>query len=228
MKYEDIKNIEITGWISQIIKKMPKDIMDNCSLNIYSKNDRIIEVGARAEKVYIVVKGNVKIKNMLPNGVVYSFASMRAPFLLGEDETFASIKHYRGIVDCEGKCVAICMSKETFIEWMHKDISVLYEISSFIIKKHITQKIKDRSYLFLSGKSRLAYCLSEYYNIKQKDNECLLKITREHLADEIGFSVKTVNRCIAKLKDEQALSIIGHGIRINEQEYKKLISLLNN
>lgn len=227
MNIKEFKQLEVDEWLHNILATMSDDIIEQVQKLKFNKNDIIINPDDPATSVYIVLKGSVKVQNILPTGAIYSFASLHAPFFLGEDEAFADITHYRGSVECETRCTALHLSRDLFLMWMKSNTECLFNVSSYIIQKHISQKIKDRSYLFFSGSARVAYCLSEHYVLQQKNDLCKLKITRVHLADEVGLSVKTVNRCIDKLKTNNALSVEGRYILIDKMQYCNLIDIIN-
>lgn len=228
MNINEIDFAQMDKWVEKLVATMPQHIQERCILKKYEKNDVMIEAGSDADKVFILLTGTVKIMNHLPTGIIYTFATVGSPSLLGEEEALAGVERYRGEVKCYTKCSTLYMHRDVFLEWMSLSNAGLLQVVNLVINKNNAQKTKDRSYLFLSGTARLAYCLVENYNIKQKNGVSKLKITRNHIADETGCNVKTVNRCITKLKEADAITVNGQMITIDEEQLKRLIEIIND
>ena len=69
--------------------------------------------------------------------------------------------------------------------------------------------------------------LVKYYKNKAGvQNVLQINKTRQQMSDEIGVSIKTVNRSIKKLKEENLISLTKGKIYINQSQYLKLFSML--
>ncbi len=54
-----------------------------------------------------------------------------------------------------------------------------------------------------------------------------MQIKRQQIADETGFSTKTVNRSIRKLSDNGLVTLDGRKIIISESQYEQLLALID-
>lgn len=216
------RDLAASKWLSDILQFMPDDILQKCRLVNRSKGATLMRVGDAAEFVYLLIDGEVKIMNELPHGIIYAIGTLHAPGILGENEVLASIPCYRGTVMCDTNCKLIYLAKSDFLLWMKKSPEALYRVTIQIIVKNSSQVSRDRVFLFSTGEKRLAYLLASYYERKSENGTCILKIPRSKLADEIGFCIKTVDRCIAKFKQLNMIDRHGMKISITHEQYLKL------
>ena len=87
----------------------------------------------------------------------------------------------------------------------------------------ISQTADARKYLFIEGRERLMMHLIRKYEQKQPLKQVLeLKESRDQLSEEIGFSVKTLNRNIKKLKEIDLIDIQKGKIVITEAGYQEM------
>ncbi len=215
MSYEDD---DIRRQAETLFETMPEDIRACCFPLRKVRGESITKTGSDADKVFFLLKGRAKIMNELPDGVLYSFAAVSAPALLGETEAFAELPFYRGTVVCETECRMVSMSSEVFLRWMHISHAALYTITASIVRKNCMQNSHDRALLFYTGVNRIAFHLLEYCTFPHAGGDFELKISREQLADEVGTSVKTVNRCLAQLEEQGLMNRRGHSICISKQQ----------
>lgn len=209
-------------WISGILQFMPENLQQKCRLVHRNKGAMLMRVGDEAQSVYLLIDGEVKIMNELPRGIIYALGNLRAPGILGENEVLTGIPYYRGTVMCETDCKFIYLSKNDFLLWMKKSHDALYRVTVQIIEKNLSQVSRDRVFLFSTGEKRLAYLLARYFEHKAEAGICVLHIPRSKLADEIGFCMKTVDRCIAKFKQLDMIGRHGAKITITKAQYTKL------
>jgi CRP/FNR family cyclic AMP-dependent transcriptional regulator len=209
-----------------LFKTMPSHLMADCRICSAGQGTTLIYAGDPCETVFILVSGTIKITSEFLNGIIYSFAKVYAPSFLGETESFSGFSYYRATVACETDCHYVAMSKNQFIKWMKSSNDALFTITTSITKKIAQQSARDRTFLFSSGESRLAYQFTQNYENNAQNDVCRIKIPRYQLADEICLSIKTVNRCIAKLREKNFFTQEGRVIIINKEQYQRLLNLL--
>jgi CRP/FNR family transcriptional regulator, cyclic AMP receptor protein len=212
----------VREWISYMMQCMPAELRQKCQLVHRNKGKALMRVGDAAESVFLLIDGEVKIMNELPRGIIYVLGVLHAPGILGENEVLVNFPHYRGTVVCETECTFIYLSKADFLAWMKKSPEALYKVTVQIIEKNSSQVARDRIFLFSTGEKRLAYLLSRYYEGKAENGVCTLSIARRKLADEIGFCIKTIDRCIGKFKSLEMVSQQGMKIIITRAQYMML------
>lgn len=216
------QNAKTRQWLLEFMHSMPPGLPEKCQLINRPAGNFLVRMGDAADSVYMLIAGEVRIMNELPNGTIYSFAKLYAPGILGEYEVLGNFAYYRATVVCESVCTFIYLTKNDFLAWMKKSHEALFKLTVQIVTKNASQVSRDRAFLFTTGESRLAYHLAQYYEHKADQGVCELNIPRSQLADEIGFCVKTIDRCIGKFKSLGMLGRRGTKITIDAAQYKML------
>ena len=67
--------------------------------------------------------------------------------------------------------------------------------------------LENRLYMQLDGKERIKMYLIQRYEKLDSDDRCVLRITKQKIADEIGFSLRTVQRALKKLNEENFIEL---------------------
>ena len=106
------------------------------------------------------------------------------------------------------------------MEWMHMDIDALYMRTQENMKRLVMQTAEARRYLFMEGKDRLMVHLVRKYEQKQPLPEKFeLKQTRTRISEEVGISMKTLNRNIKKLEEVNLIQLNKGKIVITKSQY---------
>lgn len=91
------------------------------------------------------------------------------------------------------------------------------------IHRLITQTAEARKYLFMEGKDRLMVHLIRLYEQHQPLPPILeLRHTRSQMAEEIGFSVKTLNRSVKRLEELSLIQVQKGKIVIPQAGYRRM------
>ena len=110
-----------------------------------------------------------------------------------------------------------------YMEWLRSDVEALYLRTRENMRRLISQTADARKYLFIEGRERLMMHLIRKYEQKQPlKKELELKESRDQLSEEIGFSVKTLNRNIKKLSETGLIDIRKGKIVISEEGYQQM------
>lgn len=81
--------------------------------------------------------------------------------------------------------------------------------------------------IILSGKASgvewlMLYLIRKYERKGRADNICSLKQTRSQMAEEIGFSIKTMDRSIKKLEEDGMLRLEKGKIQVDQSGYLEM------
>ena len=93
------------------------------------------------------------------------------------------------------------------------------------MRRLITQTTDARRYLFLEAKERLVLYLVRKYEQKAANSKIIdmnLNQPRTQLAEEIGFSTKTLSRNIKILEEKGFIQVNKGKILITEEEYQRM------
>ncbi|WP_312641472.1 Crp/Fnr family transcriptional regulator [Hydrogenoanaerobacterium sp.] len=209
----------------ELIKNMPEPIEEKVRIIKKSAGDILVRMQDTAKNVYILLEGDIKAMNQQVSGAVYVFATFSAPSLFGEFEAFSQCSYYRGTLTCVTKCTLAVMPTEAYLNWMRKDHEALFQRTQQITKQLVDQAGSERNFLFFTGKDRLVAFLISCYQKTQVNGMCHIKVTRQQIADETGFCVKTVQRGLNQLKRKGMLTFDRREIVINQEQYRQLDEL---
>ena len=97
-----------------------------------------------------------------------------------------------------------------------------------VVKRSNNDERDNRFYLRLKAIDRIKLFFRYAYEQNQVDDLCTLRITRQEMADETGYSVKTVNRVVKELSESDLIKIIGQRIQINKKQYLRILDDLEH
>lgn len=190
----------------------------------------LIKAGDCCNNIYIILSGKTTGIDWPINEIAYSFKDFGPGDFFGEIECFADLANYRISVVTRTKCKVLVIPAMYYMNWIRNDVDALYLRSKVNMRRLITQTTDARRYLFLEGKERLILYLVRAYEQAEdidENGELYILETRNYLAEEIGFSVKTLNRNIKVLEEEGSIEVRKGKIFINEKLYRNLKSYMD-
>ena len=118
--------------------------------------------------------------------------------------------------------IIMYIPRKDFEEWIKKDIHFLTLVSQKVALKLYRSSSNRGAKLFYPPHFLLLDYLLQFAQKEkiQKDQTIIIKKTREELYEEIGVSVKTINRTIPKLKEDGVISIVKGKISMSYEQYK--------
>ena len=156
-------------------------------------------------------------------GRPYFFKDYGPGDFFGEIEYFADLLNYRISVVTVTRCRVLIIPVKYYMEWLQSDAEALYLRTKENMRRLISQTADARKYLFIESRERLMMHLIRKYEQKLPLKKVLeLRQSREQLSEEIGFSVKTLNRNIKKLEKEELICLQKGKIIITEAGYLKM------
>lgn len=186
-------------------------------------NQAFIKAGTKCTHIYIILSGKVTGVEWPMNDRSYPFKDFGPGDFFGEIECFAGLPKYRISIVSSTKCRVLSIPANYYMEWMHMDVDALFLRTQENMHRLIVQTAEARNYLFMEGKDRLMVHLIRKYEQKQPLVKTLeLKQTRNQIADEIGFSLKTLNRSVKKLEEMEVISTNKGKVVITEEGYRQM------
>lgn len=193
------------------------------------ENEALIKAGERCSNIYIILSGKVTGIEWPMNERPYYFKDYGPGDFFGEIEYFADLSNYRIGVITATRCRVLVIPVAPYMEWLRSDVDALYLRTKENMRRLISQTADARKYLFIEGRERLMMYLIRKYEQKQPAGKVLeLRQNREQLSEEIGFSVKTLNRNIKKLKEANLIQIQKGKVVIAEAGYLRMKEHIGN
>lgn len=215
------------AYLKNLFEKIPVNSR-SCRIVKIEENSEFITANEPCNKIWILIEGQVRAAEEQVSGDVYVFTEFAAPEFFGEMEVLAGVPNYKVTLLTATSCRFIVMSVKNYLNWICNDSEAMLLRVNAILRRTLEDLKDDRAYLFLDGVNRLIIYITKYYKKYAKDKICVMEIKRQQIADETGFSVKTVNRSIKKLLDNGLITMDKRKIVISEKQYGELLKLIDN
>lgn len=202
--------------------------MDECSIVPVKKGTRFVTAREELTKVWILIDGDVNVLEEYRAGLVYIFQENKSPSIFGEMELIANMDFYMASLIAKTECLMITLPVKSYLNYLKNNPQLLFERAQINLKILLEAEHNNRIYLHLKSIDRMKLYFMKYYEINGTDEICILRVTHQQIADETGYSVKTVLRSISKLKEQGYLTVQGQKIKIAKQQYKKMFSSIQD
>jgi CRP/FNR family cyclic AMP-dependent transcriptional regulator len=116
------------------------------------------------------------------------------------------------------------MTADTFLNWMKMDNDFAVAVARLLAAKMYPTSNEAGRVKFQPSQERF----EEYLAKRLGDIETdlfILHTSRQQIADDIGTSVKTVNRCVTKMRDDGELALLHGKITLNREQQSRLRSV---
>jgi CRP/FNR family transcriptional regulator, cyclic AMP receptor protein len=213
-------------YLQQLFKHIPIPNR-SCRIVKMKANTKFISANEPCTAIWILIEGQVRATEEQISGDVYVFTEFQAPELFGEMEGLSGITYYKVTLVTSTDCTFITMSMDNYLNWIRHDAEALFLRVQAIMSHVLVESKNDRAYLFLDGIDRLVLYMTNYYQEHAKDKLCIIQTKRQQIAEQTGFSVKTVNRSIKKLLDDGLIAKREGKIAITERQYETLLELMD-
>lgn len=210
-------------YMKMLFQNCTEEVKYYMSMAEVQENQTLIEAGERCSNIYIILSGKVTGIEWPMTGRPYFFKDYGPGDFFGEIEYFADLLNYRISVVTVTRCRVLIIPVKYYMEWLQSDAEALYLRTKENMRRLISQTADARKYLFIESRERLMMHLIRKYEQKLPLKKVLeLRQSREQLSEEIGFSVKTLNRNIKKLEKEELICLQKGKIIITEAGYLKM------
>ncbi len=207
--------------LEYLIEHMPEDIKRQTTHKVFLPGESLMRKGERATHVYLLTRGSTRVSNEFASGQRYTFASLDTPDLIGDLEVLSGQGAYAASNEAVTTCEVIAMSAETFLQWMRMDSEFALTVAQMLAAKMYPTSNEAGRVKFLPSLERLHSYLIKRLGTIEADT-FILHTSRQQIADDIGTSVKTVNRGVTKLKEAGLIGLLHGKISINKEQQKAL------
>ena len=210
-------------YMNVLFRNCTEEVKYYMSLVEVDADQTFIKAGEACNYIYIVLSGKVTGVEWPMNEKSYFFKDFGPGDFFGEIECFAGMTNYRISILSSTRCRLLAIPSVYYMEWMHMDVDALYMRTQENMKRLVSQTAEARKYLFMDGKDRLMVHLVRKYEQKQPLPDTLeLKQTRARISEEVGISMKPLNRNIKKLEDMKLIRLNKGKIVITKEQYLQM------
>lgn len=184
-----------------------------------ARGEEVLQRDGISKYVYLVQQGKINIFSIGENGQENKIVTVPAGGIVGEMEaimgTTRSIYAARAFEDSELLRIPV----EAFIRWVHGDISVCWDLTRVLAGKLCAASVQSSQYTNSDATQRLIFQLIQL-------GPCRISYTRQELAEACSVSLRTVNRCVKKLREEGLISLSRGKIEISQSQLAALEELM--
>ncbi len=209
-------------YLDKYLANAPMWLLDSFQVVHMKKNNVFIKENSAVDMVYILVEGIVKAIDYRIFGIAYDYMWFYPVKVFGSMEILLELENYRTTLITVTPCKMLVISKSKFEEWMRKDINTLLLETKTLGTYLLEQARKERVFLFVQGIDRVILLFMQLYEQMAENKKCVLKLTRQDIADCSGLSIKTINRAVKKMEEDGYIDRSGNAIIISEKQYIKM------
>ncbi len=211
--------------LAELFKNAPVWLVEACNILELKQDEIFCREKEKASKVYILTKGKAKASDFRIFGIVYDFCRYEAVEILGGMEVFVDSETYRTTLITATPCQFIVMDREIFKKWMTSDNNALWFHTKTMTRYLLEETRKERAFLFLQGTDRVYILLEHLYELNEVDGRCQIRLTRQQISDETGLSIKTINRSLKQMIEDELVSVQGSRLTICRDQYQRMKDL---
>ncbi|MBI9044622.1 MAG: cyclic nucleotide-binding domain-containing protein [Anaerolineaceae bacterium] len=193
--------------LSELLKQCPGDIKTRLHEVTFSAGDLILSQGDSPNYVYILLSGKAKVYHLALNGITFLHYIYRDIELFGEVEVLNQ-RPIISYVEAETNCKLKRMDEELFNNWLQSDPAFNTYVQLQLANKLYEASVNSVANIVFPLKYRVLYYL---YQQKMKG---LVHVSKEELLIGVGGKLRSLNRILIELMDEEVIDYDKGLIRI--------------
>ncbi|MGD1817488.1 MAG: Crp/Fnr family transcriptional regulator [Pleomorphochaeta sp.] len=224
MNIEEI--IKSSPELSSLMENLPLIIMNRLFYKKYKANTVIFYKGDMLDYIYLLFNGEVQISNMFNNGCIFVIHKDNNVSFIGEQTVLAGENIASVTVTAIKDSEFILIRKDDFLRWLELDHKfALYQLKN-LAKRNYYNSLELGSKSYYSKQMLLERYLCSQFE-KESSSKVIINIKRQEMADSIGTSLRSLERGIASLKNEQLITIEKRKITVNQLQYNRMVEKMN-
>lgn len=214
-------------YFSGLFRYVPELIADESQFIRIRQGECIIMAGEPSDYVYFVLSGDVKGVDYNQTGEAYSFMDFTDMYIVGDFEALSGEPEYVNTIYAAKDCRLLRISAVHYLNWIKNDENALFLRLNNILGIMINERKLDRFFLHKGCKERVINYLIHYYERHRNASSGKIRIalTQNELADKVGSNLRSVQRVVAAMKNEQLLSVENRKMMLSYEQYLKLVEI---
>ena len=222
------------SFLENFFKFAPPYIQTVLMLRSYKKGSRLVAAGDSCAHVYILLKGRLEAVEEHVANIPYHFTEIRALDIVGDYEFFTEKQPRLVTLATLEDSLCLVIPAIEYMTWLRSDSHALFLRSCMIITQLVAQAQFQRQNLFADNRTRMLVFLKEQVTPAVNDSThtensngnpkpgsvypIRIPFTRPEIAAHLGCSVRTVNRTVQELVDEEIIHLNKGKIWISEKQ----------
>lgn len=161
----------------------------------------LIHQGETPQKVFLLLKGAVKIYHSTLKGNEFLMAIVGPGEILGEAEILTGEPQTCSVKTLWESKVAV-LSRKAYLDWLSEDKCFSLSVNQVLCYR--LQNISTRAATHLSYPLEYSI-LKLFQRLAEEKKTTVLKITKNEIADYLGASVRSINRILKKYEEQKVI-----------------------
>lgn len=184
-----------------------------------------IHEGELAERVYVLLQGQVSAVDYRVQEAVYGFFQFYPIELFGVMEILGGMERYKTSLAAVEKSIFLRIGRDQYERWLKSDSNAFQMETKEIVNYLLEQARKERLYVLLSGNQRVYQVLLKLYKSYEENGTYSAYISRKDFSEMTGLSERTITRAIKSLVSEGYITKKGWNITMDSSQYQRLKAL---
>lgn len=220
MHYAEL--LELAPALRDFTEHIPEELDGQFVLRSYEPHSLISQKDSELEQIGFLLKGTFRVVNEFENGNVFMIEMNDAISFVGEVSLLAGAAATSVTIEAVTDCLIAYLPVQSFDAWLNQDIHLLRAVSQHVAAKLYCSSYNRGERLFYSAK----YVLLKY--IAQQAESCgirraervVIAKTRQQISEEVGMTVKTINRILTKFCQDGLISTDRGKVALTAQQYR--------
>lgn len=220
MQYDEL--LAIAPSLREYAASVPDEINASFTLQSFPPYRTIHPKDSQLTRVGILLSGSFRVLNELENGNIFMIEANEPISFVGEVTLLAGTDTTSVTIETTADCLIAFLPVEKFDLWLQSDIRFLRRVSAHVAKKLYCSSYYSGERLFYSSNYLLLkYIIGEAEGLETDNaSNFLLKKTRSCISEELGMSIKTLNRTISTLQSDELISLRAGKIHLTRAQYE--------
>lgn len=189
------------------------------TLNI-AKGEQLVAREAPLSHVFIVLRGKINIFSIGENGQENKVVTVPEGGIVGEMEAIAGTDRIVYSARAFENSELLRIPVEPFLRWVRGDNSACWGLTQVLAEKLCAAAVQSSQYTSSDAMQRLIALLLQL-------GPGSIRYTRQELAEACSASLRTVNRCVKKMKEAGMIALCRGKIEISAAQMNLLREELN-
>ncbi len=215
-------------WLQELLHELPQTMLDSIKIQSYAPHDTIMEHCEKHYYSYIILEGVCSSSQTTQNGTQFTLRKATVGDVIGFMNVYPEAMDFEASISARTKVVAALLPKP-----LMQSCFGTYHDFSVNMSKRVINRLQSLITLVSECNNSpsyigLAIYLEYNYQFYLKsypehfDGPVKIRESRQNISDFLGINVRSIQRFLAKMKEEQLISITSHSIYINKLQYEAL------
>jgi len=212
--------------IERMMTRFPSSLITRKTITL-NRGEIVFNKGDITTHIYLLMTGQVTVQNVHADGNIFHISSITSGAFLGDLEAISGNLINATTVVAQTDCTMLKFPANDFLKALTLDNEFLLLVSRLLAQKMYHECFHLGDTLYKKGADKLLLYIIKTCKEEQAKFPLIIRKTRQSISSEVGVSVKTINRAIKSLCEQQLIKVINGKINISTQDYQSLLDLAN-